>query len=321
MSEEKESELNKQNAQPQQTNGQQNNGCQQPPQQPYYQQPPQQPYYQQPPQQPYYQQPPQQPYFQQPPQQPYYQPPQQTYYAPQPAMPVKVNATFAEKEATFSTGGSIFMLILCIVGTINLITGLIGKILSLDIGGILLFALEILIVVGMWLVFVNSKKKKLSAKGVSLIRIPYVIQFVFSVIAFVVNMAIWIITLNVIGLIIGIISFIFQCICFNSVNKTLILARDINSDNSVAGRKAGYFAAIIMIISAVFELIGEIVNFVILEALKAALEAVLGDTFLSVLLGGGGAITIVVAVITFLVGICGAIVMLQFGKKVKEANS
>lgn len=43
----------------------------------------------------------------------------------------------------FGVGGSIFMLILCIVGTLNLITGLIGKILSFDIGGILLFVLEI----------------------------------------------------------------------------------------------------------------------------------------------------------------------------------
>lgn len=59
------------------------------------------------------------------------------------------------------------MLILCIVGTINLITGIIGKILSFDISGILLYVLEILIVIGMWITFVNAKRKNLSSKGIS----------------------------------------------------------------------------------------------------------------------------------------------------------
>ena len=78
---------------------------------------------------------PQQPNYQQPqqPQQPNYQ---QPYYPPQPQVVVAAPATPAEQGASFGAGGSVFMLILCIVGTVNLLTGFIGKILSLDIGGL-----------------------------------------------------------------------------------------------------------------------------------------------------------------------------------------
>ena len=252
-----------------------------------------------------------------------YPQPQQPYYPPQPqpvyyAQPVYVapKATQAEKDASFMSGGSIFMLILCIVGTINLLTGLVGKIISLDIGGILLYVLEILIVIGMWITFVNAKRKKLSSTGISLIRVPYVIQFVFAVLSFAGNIAIWIITFNIISLIIGLITFVFQCICFASVNKSLILARDINQDKSVVGRKAGIFAAVMLIIFATFDLIGEILHYLMLEAIKA----LLGDSFLAMIIGGGGIIVIIVAVVAFIVNICGAIVMIKFGNKVKQAN-
>lgn len=281
------------------------------PQQPYGQQP----NYQQPPQPYGYQQPPQQPYGQQ----PYYQqPPQQVIIMNnQPAAPAK--ASPAEKDAAFSAASSIFMLILCIVWTVNLITGLAGKIITLNIGGILLYVLEILIVIGIWITYANARKKKLSSTGISLIRVPYVIQFVFVVFGFIGNIAIWIITFNVLSLIFGILTFIFQCICFSSVNKSLKLARDINQDRSVAGRKAGSFAAIMMIIFAVLQLISEIIGYITLEAIRKALEGVLPDIILQ-LIGGGGVIVIIVAVVAFIASISGAIVMLKFGNKIKQVN-
>lgn len=213
------------------------------------------------------------------------------------------------------------MLILAIVGTINLVTGFIGNVLTLNIAGILASVLSILIVIGTWLIFVNGRKKKLSSTGVSLVRVPYIIQFIISIFSFIGNLVIWIFTLNVISLLIGIITFIFQCICFASVNKTLKIARDINQDKSVRGKKAGSFAAIVMIIFAVLNLASSVSSFMLLELIKETLVAVGAPEFLTSLLGGGGIIVIVVAIITFLVSISGAIVMLQFGKKVKQANS
>lgn len=243
---------------------------------------------------------------------------QQPYYPPQPQAPL--TASPDEKEAAFSAAGSVFMLILCIIGTINLITGFIGKILSLDIGGLLLFVLDVLIVIGSWITFANGKKKKLASNGISLIRVPYVIQFVFFILSFVTNIVVWVFSFNVISMLMGILTFIFQCICFASVNKTLELARDINQNKSVRGRKAGSFAAIIMIITAVIALINEIVDYLLMEAVKSVLESAGAPDIITKLIGGGGIMTIVVAVVSFIVSISGAIVMLKFGKKIKQIN-
>lgn len=257
----------------------------------------------------------------------YYQQPN-GYYQPQPQVVVvqqaapAPKATPAEKEAYFGPVSSIFMLIFCIVSTLNLVTSLIGNIISFDISGILLMVLDILIVIGLWIAYANAKKKNLTTKGISLVRVPYVIQFIFSCFTFVGELVISIITLNILGLLLDILSFVFTCICFSSVNKTLLLAADINKDLPVAGRKAGSFAAIVMIISASLTLIKEIVSYITLAALLAvvgselpALEPLLN------MLAGGGTMTIVSAVVTFIVSISAAIVILQFGKKVKEAHS
>ncbi len=326
-----------------QNNQQPNVNQQQPqqPQQPYGQQPygyqgqqPQQPYYGQQPQQPYGYQPqqPQQPYYGQQPQQPYgYQPqqPQQPYYAPQPQpqvvvvqqqAPVAAPATEAEKKAYFGPASSLFMLIFCIVSTINLFTGLIGNIVSLNIGNILLVIFDILITAGLWVTFAKAKKQKEAVGGLKLIKTPYTIKFVFSILGFVGNIVIWCITLNVLSLVFGIISFVFSCICFNSIKKTLNVAIDINNNLSVKGKKAGSFAAIVMIIEAVLALVSDIIGYVTLAAIVEGLE---GTAFepIAALLGGGGTITLVVAIVAFLASISGAIVILSFGKKVKQANA
>lgn len=278
----------------------------------------------------------QQPYgYQQPQQPPYgYQQPQQPYYAPQPVVvqpvvmqPVAMPASPAEKEAFFSSAGSVFMLIFCIVSTINLFSGLIGDVLSFNIGGILMIVLDLLIVIGLWVTFAKAKGKKLGTTGLSLIRIPYTIQYVFAVFGFIGNLVIWLLTVNIIGLLTGLISFIFLSICYSSVKKTLLLAADINLDRSVRGKKAGVFAAVAMILSAAFELISVFVSYAtsaaLIEALAAALEELgLGDlvSILAGLVSGGSTLTLVIAAIAFFVQICGAIVILKFGKKLKLAN-
>lgn len=247
--------------------------------------------------------------------------PQTVYVVNQPYAAPKPTASPKVKEAAFSVGSSVFMLIVCIVGTINLISGIIGRFMTFNfIGGVVSFVLELLMVIGMWITFAYAKKKTLSTKGISLIKVPYTIQFVFSVFAFVGNLAIGLLTLRILNLLIGIITFVLQCICFSSVNKTLSLARDINSDKPVAGRKAGSFAAIMMIISSVFTFGNEIIASLTAGAIiKAFEQAGLPKELLNVL-GGAGSIAMIIAAVAFLVSISGAIVMLQFGKKVKIAN-
>lgn len=211
------------------------------------------------------------------------------------------------------------MLILCIVGSVKLIPTLIGDIMSVNIKGLLLYVLDILILVGMWVTFANAKKQKLSAKGIKLIKVPYIIQFVFYVLSFAVNLVVWFFSLRIISLVIGIITFVITCITFASVKKTLKLAQDINNDKSVVGRKASKAAAVIMIISAAFTLIGDIIDYVMIEAIKESIGSKLPKFILS-LIGGGGVAALISAIVTFFVGILGAIVILQFAKKVKAAN-
>lgn len=243
---------------------------------------------------------------------------QPVYVQPAPQQPK--TASPAEKEAFFSTAGSIWMLIAAIVFTLNLVSALVSSILSLNIGGIVTFVLLVIMDVGFWILFASGKKKKLGTKGVSLIKVPYIINFVFTVLSFAGNLIVWFFTLNVISLVVGIITFVFQCICFASVKKTLDMAGTINSDRTVAGLKAGIFAAVVMIISASFTLASDIVSYFVTAALVEALKST-PLAFLATLLGGGNVMVLVTAAVSFLAGISVAIVLLQFAKRIKQANS
>ena len=226
-------------------------------------------------------------------------------------------ASPAEKEAFTSTTRGIWMLIAAIVLTINLFTGLISNVLSLNIFGILSLVLDILIVVGFWVLFANGRKNKTSSTGINLIRVPYIILFVFEVISFVLHLVIWGMTLNIIGLVFGILSFVFTCICFASVKKTLDMGLLISRNHSVAGRKAGIFAAVVMIISASISLIQSIVSYAVVAVVSKELTGPLAT--LGNLINGGGIMSLVAAVFSFIASISVAIVLLMFAKKIKKA--
>lgn len=244
---------------------------------------------------------------------------QQGGYPPQGGYPQPpALATPAEKEALFSSEGSLWMLIACIVVTVNLITSLIGSIITLNISDLISIVLDLLIAVGFWMTFAYGRKKKFSTRSISLIKVPYTIIFVFYVLGFTFDLVIWLFTLNVIGLILGVLSFVFECICYSSIMKTLRLAHTLNNNLSVAGKKAGIFAAVIMIITAVITLIKEVVSYVLTEAIIKALPEWL--SFVSKILSAGGIITIVVAIVAFLADISVAIVLLMFGSRIKKAN-
>ncbi len=279
------------------------------------------------PQQGYYQQGyPQQGYPQQNyPQQGYQQPVQQIIVNQQPAAQTPAAtpaATPAEKEAYFSSTRSVWMLISCIVVTLSLI----GVIASKLLFGLVDIILMILIVTGFWLTYARSRQRTLNTTGIQLIRVPYIIQFTFTCIAFFGNIALWVITFDIFSFLAGILSFIFECICYSSILKTLNMGIRINQNKSVAGLKAGSFAAVIMIITAAFEFLRDIANYFLVKGLEDLLLEGFSDLgpeaaeIIKALLGGSNAMTIVSAVITLLASISVAIVLLQFGKKIKEIN-
>ena len=234
--------------------------------------------------------------------------------APTTVVVTQAPASPAEQNALFKSAGSFWMLIAAIVATVNLVSILVDDIFSLNIFGMLLIVLDILIVVGFWVTFANGRKQKLSAAGIKLIKVPYIIQYVFYVIRFALDLVGCILVFNVIGLLLGLITFIVETICFASVKKSLNVAQDIADNKSVAGRKAGKFAAIFMIISSVFSLVLELVKY--FTGIGAS-----PIEFIAKLLGSGvGIITIVSGVIALLVNISGAIVLLKFARKLKAAH-
>lgn len=211
------------------------------------------------------------------------------------------------------------MLIAAIVFTINLVSACVNSVFSLNIRGIVSFILFIIMDVGFWLLFASGKKKKLGTKGVSLIKGPYIADYVFTVLSFVCDLIIWSFTLNVISLVVGGLAFVFRCICFKSVKKTLDVAGTINNNRTVVGRNAGVFAAVVMIISATFTLASDIVSYFVTAVLAEILKST-PLAFLAALLGGGSVMALVAAGISFLTSIALAIVLIQFAKRIKQAN-
>ncbi len=257
-----------------------------------------------------------------PPQQGYTQ--QVIYNIQQPQQPL--SASPGEKEALFSTTGSIWMLIASIVVTVNLITGFVSSLIT----GLINTILTLLMVIGLWITYANGRKKTFSTTGISLISVPYTISFVFLVLSFSFNVLLWIFTFNILNFILGVLVFVFECICYSSVKKSLRMAHRINSNRSVMGMKAGIFAAVVMIITASFKLIKTLYDYFVMKAVIEGISGAIGaggaevpefaQQLISTLFGGGNIVTVIAAVVTFLAAISGAIVLLMFGKKIKEVD-
>lgn len=207
------------------------------------------------------------------------------------------------------------MLIFAIVSTLNLIASV------FSLSGIGNFIFNVLMVIGMWITFANAKKEKLSTSGLSLIRVPYTIKFVFHVIGFSFSVILYLVALNIFGLIGGIITFVFSCICYSSIKKTLVVATTINKDRTVIGKKVGIFAAVVMIINASFSLISSITSD-IFSTLSSLLELIGEEETeeIKAVFDALHNISIVVSIVAFLASISGALVILQFAKRIKKAH-
>lgn len=314
--------------------------------QPYQPQQPQQP------QQPYYGQPqqPQQPYYGQPqqPQQPYYGQPQQPYYAPQPApqpvvvQPVVVQpvaaarrpATEKETNAVYSVAGSLMMLILCIVGTVNLVLGL----ASGGIFGIIKQILPILMIIGMWVSYASAKKRKPNTSGTKLIKVPFTISFVFTCIMFAFAMIIMIIGLIggiavvdttpivlivfIVAMIFEIAMFVFQVKYYKSLSNCMKNVISINQGYGVE-KPSGKFAAIIMFIMAAFDFLPSfliailsLTGSTLIGTLLEAIGIEFLDSILTILMSGS-IVSLLGAIVTLGYNILGGILILKLVKESK----
>lgn len=264
--------------------------------------------------------------------------------APKPQSP-PYDVVAAEKEAYLSVGSGVWMLISCIVATVGLLNTFLGNILSFQFFNFTPLILDIIITVGLWVTYALCKKKKLSATGIQLIKIPYIILFVLTVLSFVgdvlgsiLAMAIYVSLSNLVvtffSLLLSIAAFVFKALCFKSVKMTLNMALAINKEQSTVGMKAGKFAAIAMIVAAALTFITTLLAPADsgLSTLEALAELpFIGDIFrniLSLLRGVsawlalvGRAFSILAAVVVLLANISVAIVLLQFANKMHKVRA
>ena len=233
--------------------------------------------------------------------------------------PVDIQATDAEKNALFSVAGSVMMMVYAIVISVSTYFSLMGDIVSLNILGIFGVVFNVLTVIGVWVLFATAKKKKLSTAGITLIKVPFVINFVFGIIGGVFGLILNIVTFNFGGLFINLLKFVFNIIYFASISKLLKIGMSIEKDQSVFGMKAGMFAAVATIIFAVINLIGAIIDkiagSVILNFIMEQIGSVSGLD--EITMAGSGVIAIgwVAMIIEFLVSIYAAVMIILFNKK------
>lgn len=246
-------------------------------------------------------------------------------YAPRPAMPTP--ASEGEKQAYFSTAGGPWMLVSGILFTLNLITYFIANLFL----GIVESVLMLIMAIGFWITYANGKKQELSTTGLNLIRVPYIIQFVLSAIGFVVSLILWIIFYNILSLLLDITNFVLQCICFAAIMETLGMGLKINQNKSVTDKKAGKFAGIIIIITALITFLSAIIEYMFARVIAAQIVQSLMEltdlmdsyVYVQLLLSIFDTATmfsVIQSFVTLITSIGIAIVLLSFNNKIKKMN-
>lgn len=313
-------------------------------------------------QQPQAQQPqqPQQPYGQ--PQQPYYQQPQQPYYQ-QPVQPVvqpiyvatRRPATEGEKNGLFNVAGSWMMLVLCIVGTINFIMTFIDAVTSFNIFSMLMSILPLLMVIGMWLAFISAKQKKLNPTAPKLIKVPFTVNYVLTMIGYVLADIVAVIllivgisvtmafaeegatpdfTVMLIGLAVLVVVIVMQSFFvkyYKSLMNCLKNSISINEGYG-AGEPSGTFAATLMFIMAGLNFLPSLAMGIIglsSGALLSTITAALGDSMGEIatmlqpifdMIAAGGVMTLITGIITLAYECLGGVMILQFVKGTKDGG-
>ncbi len=247
------------------------------------------------------------------PQQPYAPPqapqPQPAYY-----IPSNLIATEAQKEAVFKTAGGVVMLLLAIGLSINLAVSLF---VSFPFS-IFSCILPLFTVIGVWILYANARKKQFNTTGIKFIKVPFIIQFVLSMIGMafaIIIVVIMFIALFAAGaagagaagsaaegetvantvtiasamsivfipiLIALIISLVFQILYFNSINGCLNDGLMIMRNNNPARKAPGMFAAVLIFISAALSTLPSVGYSILSMVFSAEITQYITDLFTQV---------------------------------------
>ncbi|MDE6029114.1 MAG: hypothetical protein K2F90_02185 [Clostridiales bacterium] len=292
----------------------------------------------------------QQPYGQPNNQQPYQQPngqpngqqpyqPQQPYQ--QPAANSARPATQGEVDGLFSVAGGAMMLVLSIIASVNLAVSLFSNFPLSIISNVL----PILTLIGLWICYSNAKKKKLNKTGPTLIRVPFIISFIVSVLIYAVVILVCLLAIRMAGeikdssgvgmsvtsilaivLVFVVAAFVVNILYFRSINNCLKNSSLLNQGIGIS-KPSGTLAAVMMIIKAVISFIPGFAIALVSLGGGAIFDQIFGGMDISALdsiigmLKGFGVMTIISSFITLAYNILAAILILQFCKKTAQGVS
>ena len=182
---------------------------------------------------------------------------------------------------------------------------------------------EILTIAGLWVIFAKCRGKKMGSAGITLVKVPLVINFIFYIIGFPFTLASVIMSFNIVNLFVTILTFIFNIMYFSSINKLLNLGKTIANDRSAYGNGAGMFAAVAIILMAIINLISALITPNILTIIMMVLSKVglslssLGLPEVAAVAGIALTVNYVYLAITFIIEIYAAVMIIMFNKKLK----
>ena len=218
------------------------------------------------------------------------------------------------------------MLIFCIMMTLTTIAGLVQNVLSLSIFKIFGTIFDILILVGLWVIWITCKKNKLSSAGVKLIKVPFTIVFVFYVIGSIFEWIAELLTFQYFSFIISLTTFIIRSIYYNSIKKLLATGVSLGQNRSVGGQAGGMAAAVMTIIFAVFSAVKSIIDQIFslsgifMSFIMKALPE-FGGNDMSIFFGGAmttfAMLPYIIIALNFIMSIYAAILIIQFNKKMQ----
>lgn len=243
----------------------------------------------------------------------------------------------AEQEALFKTGGSVLMLVLCIVTTVQLVMSLASNLPSSILSNIL----PILVTIGLWLIYLSCRNGETKTTGIQLVRIPFIISFVVMIVLYILVVIVMLLALaGVMGsdaegvivaslaivLVFCIAVLVFLFIYFRSINGCLKAGLAIMNGEHIESKISGKFAAVIMIISAVVSFLpGFVIGIISVSgvSLIGDMLAYIGmaefTSLIEDLLAGYGVMSIISSLATLAYQLIAAVLIFQFVGNVKKA--
>lgn len=231
-----------------------------------------------------------------------------------------VPATDAEKNAVFSAAGGVAMMVFAIILSVSAFFYFLDVLVAVNVFGLVVSLLKAAAAVGVWLTFVSAKRRKLSSKGLTLVRIPFVVTFAFTLIGTALHVTMYVVySFEFLPFLIDLMKFILNIIYFVTVDRLLRAGVSIEKDVSVPGKISGSFTAIATAIFALICFAGalyyEIAGDALLKIMLSNVLPLLGLDGISAAGSGVAAVGYVAASVEFLAGVYAAALIVNFNKK------